>query len=101
MSKFNIVASALITAAIALPLTIGTAQAYQCKNSYSQAEALGNNRFMALKNARNIWANQVKDQYSLEWSVWSIATSKDTDCNYTGNKQYCIIKAKPCKYVVQ
>ena len=100
MSKSKLVAAALVTAILALPFA-APAQAYQCKNSYSQAEALGNNRFMALKNARNIWANQVKDQYSLEWSVWNIATSKDTDCNYTGSKQYCIIKAKPCKYVVQ
>ena len=100
MSKSKLVAAALVTAVLALPFA-ATAQAYQCKNSYSQAEALGNTRFAAMKNARNIWANQVKDQYSLEWSVWSIAASKDTDCNFTGNKQYCIIKAKPCKYVVQ
>ena len=100
MSKSKLVAAALVTAILALPFA-APAQAYQCKNSYSQAEALGNNRFMALKNARNIWANQVKDQYSLEWSVWNIAANKDTDCNFTGNQQYCIIKAKPCKYVVQ
>ncbi|MFO0993153.1 MAG: hypothetical protein U1E67_14610 [Hyphomicrobiales bacterium] len=100
MSKSKLVAAALIATVLALPFA-ATAQAYQCKNSYSQAEALGNTRFAAMKNARNIWANQVKDQYSLEWSVWNIAASKDTDCNYTGNKQYCIIKAKPCKYVVQ
>ena len=101
MSKSTILAAALVTSVIALPLTIGSAEAYQCKNGYAQAEALGNTRFMALKNARNIWHNQVKNQYSLEWSVWSIAASKDTDCSFTGAKQYCIIKAKPCKYVVQ
>jgi len=100
MSKPKLVAVTL-AAAVALPLAIGSAEAYQCKNSFSQAEAIANTRFMALKNARNIWANQVKDQYSLEWSVWNIAASKDTDCNFTGAKQYCIIKAKPCKYVVQ
>jgi hypothetical protein len=101
MSKFNIIAAALFTTIIALPLTIGSAQAYQCKNGYAQAEAHGNTRYKAMKNARNIWSNQVKNQYSLEWSVWNIAANKDTDCSFTGNQQYCIIKAKPCKYVVQ
>jgi hypothetical protein len=51
MSKSKLVAAALVTAILALPFA-APAQAYQCKNSYSQAEALGNNRFMALKNAR-------------------------------------------------
>lgn len=100
MSKFNLIAAALVTS-LALPLAIGSAEAYQCKNGYAQAEAMGNTRFAAMKNARNIWTNQVKNQYSLEWSVWNIAANKDTDCSYTGAKQYCIIKAKPCKYVVQ
>jgi hypothetical protein len=99
--KSKYIAAAAATAVLALSLTAGSAQAYQCKNGYAQAEAIGNTKFMALKNARAMWAHQVKNQYSLEWSVWTIAASKDQDCSFTGSKQYCIVKAKPCKYLVQ
>ncbi|MBL8908209.1 MAG: hypothetical protein JNM20_16165 [Rhizobiales bacterium] len=100
MSKFNFIAAAFLSV-VALPLAIGSAQAHQCKSGYSEAEAIGNTRFAAMKNARDIWTAQVKNRYSLEWSVWNIAASKDTNCGFTGAKQYCIVKAKPCKYVVQ
>ena len=82
-------------------LSSATAQAYQCKGNYVQAEALGNLRVKAAKSAKNIWATQVKNAYGLQWSSWDIAASKSQDCNWTGNKFYCIVKAMPCLYVVQ
>jgi hypothetical protein len=85
---------------ITLGFAAGGAQAYQCKSSYVQAEAVGKPKFKALKSARTFWSAEAKDKYDLSWSVWNIAANKSTDCNYTGNQWYCIVKAKPCLYVV-
>jgi hypothetical protein len=79
----------------------GSAQAYQCKSTYVQAEALGNTKVKALKSAKTFWSQAAKDKYDLAWSVWNIAASKSQNCNWTGTKFYCIVKAKPCLYVVQ
>lgn len=77
------------------------AEAYQCKNSYKQAEVLGNLRAQAAKSAKTFWSQAAKNKYDLSWSVWNIAASKSQNCNWTGTKFYCIVKAKPCLYVVQ
>jgi len=94
--------AAAYAAAAILALTLATsgAQAYQCKTSFVQAEALGNPRVKAAKSAKTFWAGEAKDKYGLAWSVWDIAASKSQNCNWTGNKFYCIVKAKPCLYVV-
>jgi hypothetical protein len=76
------------------------AQAYQCKTSFVQAEALGNTKVKALKSAKTAWSADVNGKYGLAWSVWTIAASKSQDCGWTNTKFYCIIKAKPCLYVV-
>ncbi|WP_119271724.1 hypothetical protein [Taklimakanibacter deserti] len=94
--------AAAYAAAAILAVTFATsgAQAYQCKTSYVQAEAVGNLRAKAAKSAKTFWTTQAKNQYGLAWSVWPIAASKSQDCNWTGNQFYCIVKAKPCLYVV-
>lgn len=92
---------ACTAALFALVAMTGGAQAYQCKTSYVQAEALGNLKVKALKSAKTFWSQAAKDKYDLSWSVWNIAASKSQDCNWTGTKFYCIVKAKPCLYVVQ
>jgi hypothetical protein len=85
----------------ALVAMTGGAQAYQCKTTYVQVEALGNLKFQAAKSAKAFWSQAAKNKYDLSWSVWSIAASKSQNCNWTGTKFYCIVKAKPCLYVVQ
>jgi hypothetical protein len=95
-------AAAYAAAAIlALSFVTSGAQAYQCKTGFVQAESLSMPRVKAAKLAKNFWAQEVKDQYGLQWSSWDIAASKSQNCNWTGNKFYCIVKAKPCLYVVQ
>jgi hypothetical protein len=94
--------AAAYAAAAILAFTLATsgAQAYQCKTSSVQAEALGNSKVKALKSAKTFWSANVNDNYGLAWSVWPIAASKSQDCGWTGNKFYCKVKAKPCLYVV-
>lgn len=90
------------TAALLAFATMTTgAQAYQCKTTYIQAEALGNLKLQAQKSAKAFWSQEAKDKYDLSWSVWNIAASKSQNCDWTGTKFYCIVKAKPCLYVVQ
>lgn len=85
-----------------IPLALaGSAQAYQCKALKTQAEALGNTQAGAKASARGFWSAAVKNKHGLAWSVWAIAASKSENCNWTGNKFYCIVKARPCLYVVQ
>jgi hypothetical protein len=91
---------AAVVAVIPLALA-GSAQAYQCKAFKTQAEALGNTQVAAKASARGFWSTKVKNKLDLSWSVWDIAASKSENCNWTGNKFYCIIRAKPCLYVVQ
>ncbi len=79
----------------------GSAQAYQCKAVKTQAEAIGNTKPATKAAARGLWSTAVKNKYDLAWSVWDIAASKSENCQWTGNKFYCIIKARPCLYVVQ
>ena len=88
-------------AIVLLGFAASGAQAYQCKSSSLQAEALGKPKFKAMKSAKNFWSAAAKDKYGLAWSVWNIAESKSTDCDFTGNQWYCIVKAEPCLYVVQ
>jgi hypothetical protein len=85
-----------------IPLALaGSAQAYQCKYLKTQAEALGNTVAGTKASARGFWSTAVKNKYHLSWSVWDIAAAKSESCNWTGTKFYCIIKARPWKYVVQ
>ena len=63
---------------IAFAFMTNGAQAYQCKTGFVQAEALANTKFKAQKSAKNIWASTVTNTYSLQWSSWDIAKSKET-----------------------
>lgn len=100
MSIHHRAAAYAAAAILALTLATSGAQAYQCKTSYVQAEALGNLRVKAMKSAKTFWAAAAKDKYGVAWSVWDIAAAKSHSCNWTGTKFYCIVKAKPCLYVV-
>ena len=94
----------IITAGIVTLVPVvfaGNAEAYQCKNTKTQAEAIGNTQAGTKAAARGFWTTAVKNKYDLAWSVWDISASKSQDCNWTGTKFYCIVKAKPCLYVVQ
>ncbi len=70
------------------------------QDQFVQGEGLGKPKFKAQKSARTIWASSVTDTYGLQWSSWDIAKSKSQSCNWTGTKFYCVVKAKPCLYVV-
>ena len=79
----------------------GSAEAYQCKKLRVSAEAIGPNAATTLANAHLIWSNKVMNTLGLSWSVWNIASDKTQTCSFTGNNQYCVVRAKPCLYVVQ
>jgi hypothetical protein len=78
----------------------GAAQAYQCKTVNVQAEAIHQNAATSLASAKNFWSGKAKNSYGLAWSVWNIASGKTQNCNHTGAAYYCIVRAKPCLYVV-
>ena len=91
-------------AALGLSLLIGfslagTAEAYQCKNGYKQVETLAKLKAKSKATGRALWTSEVKNEYGLQWSAWDIAANKSQSCEWTGNRWYCITKAKPCLYV--
>ena len=88
-----------LVAAVALSFASG-AQAYQCKSSYKNAEAIAPGKAQSIASAKAIWHNTVNNIYGLQWSAWDIAKSKHMDCDFTGNNWWCRAKAKPCLYVV-
>jgi hypothetical protein len=92
--------AAALAAMLCVSLT-ATAQAYQCKTGFTQAEALHKSATKSRAAARKAWSTTAKNSYGLEWSLWNIATAKDQNCSHTGAAYYCIVKAKPCLYVVQ
>lgn len=102
MSLRTALASSAVVASLAiLPLvTAGTAEAVQCKVVFTQAEAVGPNAATAAASARSFWSTKVKNKYHLAWSVWDIAAAKSQNCGWTGNQQYCIVKARPCLYLI-
>ena len=56
---------------------------------------------VALAGARADWTNKVKNNYGLSWSVWNIASGKQETCTPgAGGTFACVVKAKPCNYVV-
>lgn len=97
--KSGIVAAGLL-ALLSMPLA-GTAHAYQCKVTFKNAEAIAPTLAQSQASAKAIWANKVKNAYSLQWSSWDIAKQKTLTCDSTGNNYWCRAKAKPCLYVVQ
>jgi len=90
--------------AVAPLLTAGPASAgYACKGSHSYASAAGVHPSAptATHIAQKRWQGKMKNQYGLAWSVWAIAKGKQVQCvNAGGNQKTCVVKARPCKYVV-
>lgn len=75
---------------------------YACKNShnYHTAAGLHPQVHVATAIAKANWQKQMKNQYGLAYSVWSIAKGKTTQCvNAGGGQKTCIARARPCKYV--
>jgi hypothetical protein len=93
------IAAFAIAVAISASLP-GSAEAYQCKNSYKQGEGIHNLAHIARAAAKAAWTANAKNAYGLAWSVWDIAKSKSQNCSHTGGAFYCIYKAQPCLYVV-
>ncbi|MBR2536020.1 MAG: hypothetical protein IKE66_08100 [Hyphomicrobium sp.] len=97
--SFVIAAGAAVS--IAAPWNVTPAQAYQCKNSPHQAVGVRAGKAIASLAARQNWSATAKTQYGLSWSVWNIATSKQSDCVKLNTGQWrCLASAKPCNYVV-
>lgn len=96
--KPGLAAAVLMTMAVS---GAATAQAYECKTAYKQAEAIAPTKAQSIAGVKVIWHNTVNDIYGLHWSAWDIAKSKRIICDYTGNNYYCRASAKPCLYVVQ
>jgi hypothetical protein len=82
-SLIGAAAAAAITAAISVSL-IGSAEAYQCKNSFVQAEAIHKLPAKARASAKAAWTAKAKNSYGLAWSVWDIAAVKSQNCSFTG-----------------
>lgn len=79
---------------------VSTAQAYECKSTNKQAEAIAPTKAQSMAAAKANWHNTVNDLYGLQWSAWDIAKSKRMICQNTGNNLWCRAIAKPCLYVI-
>lgn len=87
--------------ALAAPFSATPAQAYQCKNSPHQAVGVRAGKALASIASRQNWSASAKTQYGLSWSVWTIATNKESDCVKLNTGQWrCLASANPCNYVV-
>ena len=96
--KYSLLA-AVVMAGLAFSLA-APAQAYQCKNLFSRADATSPSADTARATARALWTHKVKTNYGLEWSVWDIAKQDTLSCAKTAGTWKCTAKAKPCLYVV-
>ena len=83
------------------PALSGDAHAYACKGTKYSGAATKNTKFAARFGARKSWENQMKSNFGLPWSVWSIAENRSIQCHKTGTKHTCLALARPCQYVVQ
>lgn len=83
------------------PVFTGDANAYSCKGNQYSGAATKNFKYKARAGAKKSWQNAMKQQFGLEWSVWSIAQNPSIECHKTGTKTTCLALARPCKYVVQ
>ena len=94
----------LVPLAAAALLLIGAttgASAYQCKGSNTIGGLVAAQPAAALAGARADWTNKVKNNYGLSWSVWNIASGKQETCTPSGGgTTTCVVRAKPCNYVV-
>ena len=95
----------LVPLAAAALLLVGAttgASAYQCKGTNTVGSLPAAQYAVALAGARADWTAKVKNNYGLSWSVWNIASSKQETCvPGGGGTTICVVKAKPCNYVVQ
>ena len=79
----------------------GGASAYQCKRANLIASYAGVGHMVALAAAKAQWTAKAKTNYGLSWSVWNIAAGKNESCVAAGGGAFnCVVKAKPCNYVV-
>lgn len=77
------------------------ASAYQCKRFNLIGTFAGPGQANALAAAKAQWTAKAKQNYGLSWSVWTIAAGKSETCTASGGGAYaCVVKAKPCNYVV-
>jgi hypothetical protein len=77
------------------------ASAYQCKGTNTVGSLPAAQYAVALAGARADWTNKVRNNYGLSWSVWNIASGKQETCvPGGGGTTICVVKAKPCNYVV-
>ena len=101
----KIIVGAIFAASMAGAATTATtpALAYSCKSYPTQAVGVRKRKMAARSRARIGWGNNVKTQFGLAWSSWSIAKSKSITCVYLNDikKWRCLSNAKPCLYVVQ
>jgi hypothetical protein len=77
------------------------ASAYQCKKLNVTGVFASTGQASTLAGARAQWTAKAKSAYGLSWSVWNIAAGKRETCTASGNGYSCVVKAKPCNYVVQ
>lgn len=89
-------------AAIAMVALTSAADAYQCKKIGAIGVAARPQQSFALTAAKSTWTTKVKSNLGLEWSVYDIANVVSESCAPRGDGYtQCVVRAKPCKYVVQ
>lgn len=100
-------AAAILTSVLGVGLVTQSseAQAYACKSYPTQAVGVRKGKFKARNVARKGWSINVKSQFGVPWSGWSIAKNKSITCTKIntnqGKKWRCLSSAKPCLYVVK
>lgn len=98
----TIVASVL---ALSVVTQTSEAKAYACKSYPTQTVGVRKLKFKARAVARKGWSTQVKSQFGVPWSLWSLAKQKSITCSKIntnqGKKWRCLAWAKPCLYVVK
>ena len=83
------------------PIFTGGASAYSCLSTEYSGSATNTFMYKARAAAMESWRNAMKQQFGVEWSVWSIAEDSSVECHQAGTRTTCLVRARPCKYVVQ
>jgi hypothetical protein len=90
----------LVVASVAIVGFSATADAYQCRTKNETVVVPDPNQGTALATAHAAWTASVKSKYGLPWSVWSIAAQPVQSCSPAGSGYQCMVRARPCLYVV-
>lgn len=101
LSKMIKIGGFLAVALAVSPPFTGDANAYACKGVQYSSSATKTFEYQAKADARKKWEHAMRNEFGLEWSVWTSAENASFECHNTGTRTTCLALARPCKYVVQ